>query len=817
MLVKDDGTNGATVEVKSDNFTIKEGAVHVISGAETTNLKFTGQTGLVKGNLLVDDKGVFDISAQTTVAEGETEPAGLGTVTLADGSNTVVSGSINVNNGTLIVKDGATLQASKAGATINVNANSGANPATAGTLQISKAELDAYLKGGAENQYHAITAATGAVAEGLTDGASGAVMLSGGRLELTGDENIDLATSFNFSGTTSTATAGLINVNTSAAATIYAKNMTLSKALTKNGSDPAGTTSLMLDAETLTLGKAGESLAAVTDFGFSGATAQNFEAAGTGLVLNNQVNLSAVREVTQNGQVIIEGDTGTITGDFTVSGGASKGLTIEHGSYTNDGNITVSGGTLKVTNSAVGENSDQYVDTRWEVTGALTLQAASNSKVVVDGANTDDHGVETVLDITGVNKLTIGNAASADVEVDVQSGGTLVLTGNQLTTLLHDFSTEQANKSGSKVLLNDGLIQVEGDVTLAATQLSGSDTAALHKLSFHTTNGGTLEVDGTLKLTGVNALSLGGESGAIVANILNLNNTTSAASLTSGSYTALSSLTSDTPAVGVEVGDTATVNLGRIDTVYEDDGTMPDYYVANGGGSLSTDLKITHEDGSVNVVAGDWTGGRDITVTKGTLTVGDLYNGAAYLDADGEAITASLALGNLDIGTEATAKVIVNETGTLTTNGFKAANTNALTVNGSVTVNGVKPGDKEQNPTYGINVGEGSVQVNAGGLLRLDGYAVTALGNTKADSATPDAFFTTASNSYKAGGITVNAGGEVYINFAEDTSLSAEALKDLRAAIFATQTDGTVAGSINIGAATISGIEPDPADGKYDS
>ena len=243
---------------------------------------------------------------------------------------------------------------------------------------------------------------------------------------------------------------------------------------------------------------------------------------------------------------------------------------------------------------------------------------------------------------------------------------------------------------------------------------------------------------------------------------------------------------------------------------------MPDYYVANGGGSLSTDLKITHEDGSVNVVAGDWTGGRDITVTKGTLTVGDLYNGAAYLDADGEAITASLALGNLDIGTEATAKVIVNETGTLTTNGFKAANTNALTVNGSVTVNGVKPGDKEQNPTYGINVGEGSVQVNAGGLLRLDGYAVTALGNTKADSATPDAFFTTASNSYAADGITVNAGGEVYINFAEDTSLSAEALKDLRAAIFATQTDGTVAGSINIGAATISGITPDKADGKYD-
>ena len=813
MLVKDDASTSGTVTIETDNFTLGADSVHVISGSDaskTATTKFAGQVGIVNGNLLVDANGILDISAQTSVAAGETAPAGLGTVKLASGSNTVVSGTINVNNGTLIVDDDAILQASKAGATINVNANSSA-PATAGTLQISSTKLNAYLKGGADNQYHAITAATGAVAEELTDGESGAVVLSGGRLELTDDE-VDLATAFHFSGATA-AQNGMITVNISAGnSTIAGKHLILSTKLTKNGTEEAGTnTKLVLDAETLTLGKAGESLSAVTDFGFSGATAKNFEVAGTGLVLNNQVNLSATREVTQNGQVIIEGDTGTITGDFTVSGGASKGLTIEHGSYTNDGNITVSGGTLAIKNGEV-EDTGKYVNTIWEVSGKLDLQAAANSKLEINGGNADDHGVQTVLDITGLGEnFTVTGAASQVVDVQILSGGTLLATGDQLTELIHNPGSSQ---SGSKVLVNDGTIQIEGDAALTGTQLASGDLATNpHAIYFHS-NGGTLEVENTLKITGVTDLNIG-QKGKIVAGILNLNgaDANTAATLSSGNYTAINSLTSDAPTKGVTIGAYAKVNLGDI----EGKGTEESpWAAASTGGTLATNITLNNESGALTVKNGDWTGGRDITVTKGTLTVGALNGDSAYLDADGEAITASLALGNLDIGTDTTAQVTVNETGTLTTNGFKAANTNALTVNGSVTVNGVQPGESEQNPTYGISVGEGSVQVNAGGQLRLDGYAVTALGNTKADSATPDAFFTTASNSYKKGGITVDAGGEVFINFAEDTTLSAEALKDLRAAIFATEADGTVAGSINIGAATISGIEPDPADGKYD-
>ena len=810
MLVKDDGTNGATVEVKSDNFTIEEGAVHVISGAATTTLKLTGQVGLVKGNLFVDDKGVLDISAQTTVAEGETEPAGLGTVTLAEGSNTVVSGSINVNNGTLIVEDGATLAASKAGATINVNATTGGT-ATQGTLQISSDNLKAYLTGkdGTNDlKYNSITAA-GVVGDGDGTGASGAVVLSGGTLYLT-DEEVDLAKTFNFSGASS-AQNGMITVITgSTNSTIAGKHLILSNKLTKDGSNDAGVGSLlMLDAETLTLGEAGKDMSTVTDFGFSGATTQNFEAKGNNFVLKNQVTLSAVDVTTNGNETVVVGEEGTIKGSFKIAGG--KDFTLEHGSFTNDGGtITVSGGTLAIKNGEV-EDTGKYVDTIWEVSGKLDLQAAASSKLEINGGDADDHGAQTVLDITGLGEnFTVTGAASQVVDVQILSGGTLLATGDQLTELIHNPGSSQ---SGSKVLVNDGTIQIEGDAELTGTQLASGDSATNpHAIYFHS-NGGTLEVENTLKITGVTDLNIG-QNGKIVAGILNLNgaDANTAATLSSGNYTAINSLTSNGTA-GVEVGDTASVFLGRVDTVYDENGVV-DYYASNGGGSLSTDLKITDDAGSVTVAAGSWTGGKSVTVTSGTLTVGSLNNGAtAFLDEDGEAITASLALSTLDIGSDASAKVQVNETGTLTTNGFTAAGSNALTVDGTVTVNGVKPGENEQNPTYGISVGEGSVDVNAGGQLRLDGYAVTALGNTTADAS--GNFFTTASNSYKADGITVNAGGEVFINFAEGTTLTADALTDLRTALFATQTDGTVAGSINIGAATISGIKPDD-DGKYD-
>ena len=795
MLVKTNGTNTGTLDIKSDNFTIDTDAVHVISGGNVAaTTKFTGTTGLVKGNLFVDKNAVFDISTKD----------GAGTVTLDSGSNTVVSGSINVNDGTLIVKDDAILQASKDGATIKVNGVSASS--TAGTLQISKDQLNAYLKGGDDNKYFAITAADGSVADTGTAGASGAILLSGGTIDLPDDE-VDLATAFHFSGHTA-ATAGLITIDTGADnSTIVGKHLTLSTKLTKgDNSTAAGTQSkLLLEAETLTLGKEGTT--ANEDFGFSGATAQNFEAAGT-LVLKNQVNLSAVDVTTNGTETSVVGEDGTIKGSFTISG--NKAFTIEHGSYTNDGGtITVAGGTLAIKNGEV-EDTGKYVDTIWEVSGKLDLQAAANSKLEINGGNADDHGAQTVLDITGLGEnFTVTGAASQVVDVQILSGGTLLATGDQLTELLH--APTGSNVSGAKVLLDGGFIKIEGDATLASNQLKSGAASSAHTITFQ--NDGTLEVENTLTINNVNNLKIG-PNGKIVAGILNLNgaDADTAATLLSGNYVALNSLTS-TIGSDIDVGDTAKVSLGSIDKVFKADGTTVDHYVSTGGGSLNTDLKISNAKGSVTVEAGDWTGSsKSIDVTAGNLYVGSLNGSTAYLDADGNDITASLTLGTLSIANGAQATV--RETGTLTVNTFSSTGVGAFTVNGTATINGQETkNDQNEVTDYGVTVGADSIVVAKGGVLNIQGAAVDALKYTGTSGSNG---YIDAGTAYVADSISVAAGATVSFAFDSGTSFSADALKELRAEVFKKDNaDGTVAGTINLGQATISGITPD-TDGKYD-
>ena len=244
--------------------------------------------------------------------------------------------------------------------------------------------------------------------------------------------------------------------------------------------------------------------------------------------------------------------------------------------------------------------------------------------------------------------------------------------------------------------------------------------------------------------------------------------------------------------------------LGAIDTETQDDVTK---YVAQGGGSITADVEVNHAQGAFNVVAGEWNGAKSVTITSGSMMVGDLNNGAAYLDADGEEITASLSVSSLKIDADGTATV--NSTGSLNTSSFTAAG--KVTVDGTATISGVANTDTIKN--NGISVGANSIAVNAGGQLTLKDYAIDALGNTTADSA--GKYFTTASTSYTAQGIDVKAGGEVYLDFDEGTELNADALKALRSALFVTGTDGTIAGSINLGAGSITGIEAD-TDGKYD-
>ena len=784
LFISDAGaTSGATITIESKKLDAAADSVHVIyDDSKAFTEEFKGQSATIAGNLLVGQSGTLVLEPKTT-AEGEVE--GLGTVTLAKGSNTVITGALKVNAGTLVVESGAALNATAATAKITVVGDDDAHA----TLRIDSDTLKGYIAGGSKYVQIGNDGTLGTSAD--QTGVNALFELSGGRLEFKNTESIDLATDFKLSGT---ATAGMITVNTSKGGTIYGQNLTVSKTLNNGaqGELNGSTSNLKLEAEKLTLGSSTLVQADEKDLGFASAQARHLTvvAADGTFTLANTVNLAATRSVEQNGQTIIEADSGTITGNMVVSGI----LSVQGGSYEAADALDISGGTLSVVNKAVeGKN----VDTRLDVKGNLKLVATTGSEISVDGNNAK---ASTILDISDATLSFDSGAKTANVKA--VNGGTLILKGDQLENLL---LTATGSNSGSTVQVSGGTIQVVDDLTLDASKIVIA--AADQKLAFTGTNGaGELIVEDELTLNNVTDLSLGGASGSIRAGILNLNGASddAAASLKSGSYTALRSLTTDGKQ-GITVGDTATLALGAIDSETLDDGTIE--HIAQGGGSITADVVVNNSNGAFNVVAGDWNGAKRVTITSGNMQVGALNGSSAYLDADGEEITASLSVSSLKIDADGTATV--NSTGSLSTSRFSASGD--LVVNGEATISGVANTDTIKD--NGISVGANSIEVGAGGKLSLTDYAIDALGNTTADSA--GKYFTTASTSYTAEGIKVQAGGEVYLDFAEGTELNVDALKALRSALFVTEADGTIAGSINIGAGSITGIEAD-TDGKFD-
>ena len=795
LLVSDGADNTISVadlNVDKDSFLV------IDSGSNGGTGVFSGKTADLYGNLLVASGATLDISTKLPESNSN-DIAGQGVVTFADGSNTQIGGTVTINSGTVIVQDGAKLHASENKATINIKDAGNSNA----TLQIGSDTLTRFLTGkdtaGSGSTYTEIKA-DGTLGEAnKATGASGSIVISGGRLELTSADSIVLS-DYQFSGGASAqAKAGHIVIDTSKTSTSAANDLVIAKQL--SGADNAKLNStdskLLIEAHDLTLGASDVDASAGVDYGFSGATTQNLtvvQSGTSGFVLKNAVTL----DVTADGETVVEGESGTIKGAMTISGS----LTAQRGTFSSTDDIIISGGTLAVKNGGEFGTGDaaQTIDTILKLEGDLTLQAGVASKIEIDGSEQGDHA--TILDIQDVNSFKVVSGASTAAEVNVKSGGTLVAKGEHLKTLLTDVTA--AGQSGAKVFLNQGTISIVDDLTIdnATTKLvSGASATDDSVLTFHNTNGGTLEVANQLTLNEVSNLNIGAE-GHIQAGILNLNGATdSAATLSSGNYTAITSLTSKNATLGVTAGEGANVNLGLI----EGQGTNDDPFVAQGGGSLSTNLTI--DKGAVTVVYGDWIGGKDITVKAGKLTVGDV----AKTDAAGNTLKASLTLGALSIADGA--NTVVNETGTLNVNGLTSAGSNALSVTGDMTVKGqiTKAADKQTITSYGLDIGADSIVVNKGGLLTFTGDAVEALKYT-ATSGTKGYF--DAADSFKADGITLNAGGTVRFDFAEGTSFNTDALNELRTEVFNTA-GGNVDGTISLGSGSIAGIEAD-TDGKYD-
>ncbi|HIV54850.1 MAG TPA: hypothetical protein H9898_03600 [Candidatus Anaerobiospirillum stercoravium] len=242
--------------ISVDTYTINSDASHVISGSDSKYVTeiFNGQTANFAGNLLIASGNTWQLEPTIPAKEAE-RVSGAGFVTLADGSNTVVGGTITVNSGTLTVAEGAKLHASGTAGVIEVL---DASDTSDSVLTISSNNLTRFLTGkdtaDSGSTYTEIKA-DGTLGEAnKATGASGAIVLSGGRLELTDTTPIELNT-FSFKAIDGTdGTKGVISFHSGSANTIYAQDLVL-KGQLKSGDDTiSANKNLWLESHTLTLG-----------------------------------------------------------------------------------------------------------------------------------------------------------------------------------------------------------------------------------------------------------------------------------------------------------------------------------------------------------------------------------------------------------------------------------------------------------------------------------------------------------------------------------------------------------------------------------
>ena len=568
-------------------------------------------------------------------------------------------------------------------------------------------------------------------------------------------------------------------------------NLTISSALKKGASDPTDAKDkISIAATNLTLGKDGTDTSG--DLGFSGATAQDLTFAGNFTLANGVTLTSTTRTVDQNGTYLEVADDGTITGNATLVSGGS--VIVELGNYTANGDFTFSGGTLTVQN----KDTASKLDSTLALTGDLdiTSTGSDNGKITVDGKNAE---ATTSLDISDA-RLTFDTFGNKSFQVTVQSGGELLATGAQLQTLL---KTPTASSSGAQVVLKDNAtLSLEGDATLNAEQLFSGSAAADSKLLFSGT-GNTLAIDGALTLNkiGSNAINIGtGNTLQADTLVLNRDGTESGTiTLDSGAYTVLEGLSSNNGANTVAVSG-GNLNLGGWAESAE--GVTYDTALSQGG-SIGTNLSVTKEGSTLTVANGTWTGSSTVaTVSAGKLVVGETDK----VDANGQAIAATLDISKLTVGNESGARV--NAGSTLNVDQLTASKANAITVNGIMNVDGkYDSGTKTDasDATFGINLSVAdAITVGNGAKLNFGADATKAI--TLSDTAGD--LVKVANGTFAAGAINLEANGEVGFAFDADTSFSKEQIQELRVDIFGATDKGEkpLEGFINLGEGTIEGM-----------
>ena len=791
VMLTDTGVNNI---VKTENFTIESNAYKVIQDTDAeVSETFTGKTGTVNGNVLVGQSGTW------VIGQGMDGTAAIGTtVTFNSGSNLQISGTLSVAGGKVVINNGtnlnAVVEATTDKGTISVTAED--DPDSSGTLVIGAETLKNFLA--ADNLFNNIIPNDETDKEGdytlgeeQTKDFKGALILSGGVLQINSPSQIELNKDFSFSGT-NTAKAGYISV--SGGAKIIADNVLLSDKLNDLS---ASDDKLLLEVNSLKLTDDAEKL------GFSGATTHDLIVQGTNgdaFKLQDTITLKATnrdvtRDVTLDDNFVEVAENGTITGALNVSGGT---LNVEAGHYTTKDNLTIDHGTLAITAIAGKESGDYYVNglaadlTVDGGTFALTKSNMTSPTVTITG----DQGATAFLDLrkagtvnwgaSGVDATITISGNPADISATEEAGqGILYVRGDQFENYLDN--TESSAKIGlgsGGVLFVDGSTTSLNEVDVARFASGGALTS--NKVTF--TGAGTFETNVPLDLainqtTTNKYLAIG--AGTIKAPSIELNykaddkDEDTVFVISGGTLEVASSLTSSVGMVSF-VKNSSDVGKLKLD----------------GQGAVGVDTTFSGTDSELEVAHGTWT------------AQNAFFDGGAKFTVGGADDIASLTLDNINV-TGASASGSVNSGSSLTVDTMQTdgATAPAFSIYGNMTINGrnniVESGDNadidvvaDNADTTGINLSGAQFTVSGSeAQLTIGATATAALvdftTNAKdvVDAALDDATYT------------LEDFATLRLEFADNVTLTAAQAKQLKGELF---TNGEVGeGIINVGGAKL--------------
>ena len=509
----------------------------------------------------------------------------------------------------------------------------------------------------------------------------------------------------------------------------------------------------------------------------------------------NKAHKDVQNEATQ--KALIKADALAASGSFGTVEGVTEGtLTIDassgkldvvNGTWTNNNVKVVLGGTNAATltvgavDSTLGSNKTAAKlvfdnGSKLEITKGTISVGSSDTKVL--SAELDISALE------GENlKFTSGSIVATEK-------GTIKAKQNLIDAVL-------AQTNAKLQIGNAGTLEIIDGLEIDADKLTTSDAG--QKLHFNGASGklATLKSDSVTinKATGTNVNI--GEHGVIEANTLTLNNedngTLKAVTLDSGSFIVKETLTSDGSDLKATLGSAKTVlQLGKI----VDKGDYSELASASGSSTLDLDLTA---GAKVNVVGGQW-GLQDVTVTNGTVTVG---NATAQYDANDKLISAQVSGGKLAL--EA-GKVEVKEGSSAQFTELFTKTGATTTVNGVLTVVGkhnaavTTPTPAKEN--YGASINNTVEVTGANAKLVIGTTALGSINGYKASGegidykANVDPLFGT------GGKANLTKFGTLELQFAEGTKFSLNDLASLRKGV----TDSATAldsGFISIGNASL--------------